>query len=126
MTKRLTAFALACFAMTGVSTATELAPMSGHSIRLGRFDGTVYYTVEHGGYRVVATLVAGAEDVPIRFVSTLTPEQRIVISVPQAVGEPSLDLEILRNGDALLVGDFASASIAKLASDAPTAASFSK
>lgn len=76
MTRHLSAFALACFAVTGVAVAAELAPINAHSIRLARFDGIVYYTVEQDGYRVVATLASGPEDLPIRFISTLGPGQR--------------------------------------------------
>ena len=104
MTRYLTAFALACVAVTGVSVAAELAPINAHSIRLARFDGIVYYTVEQDGYRVVATLASGPEELPIRFVATLRPGQHMLISVPQLVDQPSIDFEILRNGDALVVG----------------------
>jgi hypothetical protein len=103
MTRHLTAFALACFAVTGVAVAAELAPINAHSIRLARFDGIVYYTVEQDGYRVVATLASGPEELPIRFVATLRPEQHLLISVPQPVGQSSIDVEIRRNGDALVV-----------------------
>ncbi|WP_245436150.1 hypothetical protein [Mesorhizobium tamadayense] len=40
---------------------------------------------------------------PIRFGSTLRSGQRVVISVPQAAGEPSVDFEIVRDGDVILV-----------------------
>jgi hypothetical protein len=90
---------------TVLATSPRLASRSGHSIRLGRFDGIVYYTVEQDGYRVVATLASGAEGLPIRFVSTLGPGQRIIISTPQSVNEPAIEVEILRDGDALLVSD---------------------
>lgn len=105
MTGRFTAFAIALLAATGATAASELVPGSGHSIHLGRFNGAVYYTVEQDGYRVVATLASGAEEQPIRFVSTLGPGQRMTISVPHAVGQSSVDIEILRNGEALLVSD---------------------
>lgn len=104
MTRHLTAFALACFAVTGVAVAAELAPINAHSIHLARFDGIVYYTVEQDGYRVVATLASGPEEPPIRFIATLGPGQHMLISVPQSVGQPSLDVEIRRNGEVLVVG----------------------
>ncbi len=81
---------------------------NGHSIHLGRFDGAVYYTVEPDGYRVVATLASGADAQPIRFASTLQPGQRIVISVPQAVGQRSIDFEIVRDGDTVLMSGIVS------------------
>ena len=89
----------------GAAAAAELAPGDGRSLHLGGFDGTVYYTVEQDGYHVVATLASGAEATPIRFIATLGPGQSLMISVPQAVGEPSLDFEIARIGEALFVGD---------------------
>jgi hypothetical protein len=98
-------FAAAWLPLTGLSTAAELAPGNGHSIDLGRFHGIVYYTVEQDGYRVVATLTAQADAQPIRFVSTLEPGQRMTISVPQAAGQPPINLEFLRSGEALLVSE---------------------
>ena len=103
MTRRSIEFATALLAMTGVAVASDLAPGNGHSIHLGLFDGAVYYTVEKDGYRVVATLASGAEAQPIRFVSTLGPGERLMISVPQAVGQPSADFEIIREGEILHV-----------------------
>lgn len=90
---------------TDLAMSPVLAPLNARSIHLARFDGIVYYTVEQDGYRVVATLGSGAEDLPIRFISTLGPGQRIVISVPQSVDQPSVDFEILRDCDALLVSE---------------------
>ena len=101
MIKVLTAFGFTSLALAGLAAAGELRPGSGHSIRLDRFTGALYYTAEPDGYRIVATLASGAEDQPIRFVSTLERGQRMLISVPPALGEPSLDFEILRDGDTL-------------------------
>ena len=101
MTNSFAAFAFACLTMTSVSSAEELVQGNGYSIRLPRVEGSLYYTVEQDGYRVVATLAAGAEEQPIRFVSTLAPGQRIFISVPRLVGQPPVELEIVRNGDVL-------------------------
>jgi len=96
---------MALLTATGTAAASELAPGNGHSIQLGSFNGAVYYTIEQDGYRVVATMASGAEQQPIRVVSTLAPGQRVMISVPQAVGQPSVDFEILRDGKALFVSD---------------------
>lgn len=105
MIKRSTAFAVTLLTTTSVAAASELAPGNGHSIHRGRFNGAVYYTVEQEGYRVVATLASGADVQPIRFVSTLGPKQRMTISVPQAVGQPPVDFEILRDGATVLVSE---------------------
>ena len=54
-------------------------------------------------------MASGVDAMPIRFVSTLAPGQRLVISVPQAVDKPSVDFEIVRNGDLVLVTEPAAA-----------------
>lgn len=105
MIRRWTALAIAWLAMSGTAAASELAPGNGRTLHLGGFDGIVYYTVERDGYLVVATLASRAKTPPIRFVATLAPGQSMMISVPQAVGEPPLDFEIVRIGEALFVGD---------------------
>jgi hypothetical protein len=79
---RYVAVAALCLAATA-APAGELPAMAGQSIDLGQFHGIVHYTIEPDGYRVVATLASGAEDPPIRFVSTLGPGQRMLISVPR-------------------------------------------
>ncbi|MCA1439470.1 hypothetical protein I6F07_04395 [Ensifer sp. IC4062] len=104
--------------MTGTAAASDLTPGNGHSIHLGRFDGAVYYTVEKDGYRVVATLASGADEQPVRFVSTLGPGQRLMISVPQEIGQPSLDFEIMRDGEVLLVNEPGATPIDSIATSA--------
>jgi hypothetical protein len=101
MSKLVTAFAFSSLALTSFAAAGELRPGSGHSIRLERFTGSVYYLADPDGHRVVATLASGAEDQPIRFVSTLEPGQRMLISVPRALGKPSLGFDIQRDGDTI-------------------------
>jgi hypothetical protein len=86
-------------------TSKALTPLSGYSLHLGRFDGTVYYTVAEHGYRVVATFVSGSDELPIRFVATLADGQDVTLSVPQGPGEPSIDLGITRAEDALIMGN---------------------
>ena len=105
MIRYSTAFATVLLATTSVAAASELAPGNGHSIHFGHVKGVVYYTVEQDGYRVVATLASGADAQPMRFVSTLGPGQHMVISLPQAVGQPSLDFEIMRDGATVLVSE---------------------
>jgi hypothetical protein len=108
-----TASVLTGFALTA-SAAAELGPGSGLSIQLGAFRGVVYYTVEQDGYRVVATLASDAEALPIRVISTLASGQRFVISAPRSVNQRPVDLEIMRNGDELVVGNGMSASNANI------------
>jgi hypothetical protein len=100
--------------MSGVSVAGELVPGRANDVHLGGFDGVVYYSVEQDGYKVIATLASGANALPIRFISTLAPGQRLVISVPRSADQPPIDFEILRDGEALLVSDPVSSSTAAL------------
>ncbi|WP_033057200.1 hypothetical protein [Sinorhizobium arboris] len=118
MARYFTAFATTLLATTGVAAASDLAPASGHSIHLGSFHGALYYTVEKDGYRVVATVASGTEAQPIRFVSTLGPGQRMMISVPRALGEPSAELEITRDGEALVLHEPGAALIDSMATSA--------
>ena len=103
MTRTLAAFAAAMLAATGAG-AVELMPGNGHSLGLGGYTGVVYYTVEPGGYRVVATVVDGEAGMPVRFMAVLAEGQAVAISVPGKVGEAARVVEIARAGNRLLVG----------------------
>jgi hypothetical protein len=122
MISRLWTFIAAFSALAGGAAAGELAPVSGHSIRLANFNGTVYYTVEKDGFRVVATLAGGESEPPVRFVSTLLPSQRLIISVPQALGEPSIDVAIAREGNFVMIEDTPVKSVPPLDDPAVTSA----
>jgi len=122
MISRWLTFLAAFSVLSGGVAAGELEPLSGHSVRLANFNGVGYYTVEKDGFRVVATLSGGEKELPVRFVSTLLPSQRVVISVPQAVGEPSIDVEIARDGDQVVVKDSLVKSLPSLQDPAVTSA----
>jgi hypothetical protein len=79
--------------------ADALRPIDAMSIDLGDVSGVAYYTVEHDGFHVVATLAQGMAGTPIRVVSVLTPGQRVAFSTPDQSGA----LEISRNGDSVLI-----------------------
>jgi hypothetical protein len=53
---------------------------------------------------VVATLALGSDELPIRFVATLAPDQHMAISVPQKAGQPAIGVHITRTQDRLFVG----------------------
>lgn len=96
------AFALAAFGLTsGIATtvhAGDLAAYRGQKVDLGGVNGTAYYTIEKGGYRVVATLAdAGAK--VMRFEAVLAPGQSVVLSSPAAFGDLVSRIEITRRGD---------------------------
>jgi hypothetical protein len=86
--------------VAGGTRADTLYPMQGKTVDLGTIGGTVYYTIQPDGYRVVATL--GTES-PVRFITTLSPEQSIILSTPRGLGEPAIQVRIVRHGEQLLV-----------------------
>jgi hypothetical protein len=99
------AVATACFALTGQIHAAETikpAPLQGGSIQLGQVVGTGYYTVEPNGFRVVITLTKD-QNQPIRFETVLIPGQSIRLSAPRELGSTSEVIDIVRNGDAIVV-----------------------
>ena len=79
--------------------------MDAKSIALGQFSGVAYYTVQRDGYEFVITVASGPDGQSIRYVATLTSGQNILLSVPQALGHPPLELEIKREGDSVSVND---------------------
>jgi hypothetical protein len=100
--KTLAAVGVLTFAAS-VAHAAELKPFEAKSLRLGDYTGVAYYTVEKDGYRVITSLAAGESGTPIRMVATLVQGQTAMISVPRGVGENSLEVEIARIGDRVVV-----------------------
>lgn len=80
------------------ASAADLAAYRGQRIDLGAVNGVAYYTVEKGGYRVVATL-ADADSKAIRFEAVLAPGQTVVLSSPAARGMAPERIEISRRDD---------------------------
>jgi hypothetical protein len=78
--------------------ADSMAAYRGEKIELGSVSGTAFYTVENGGYRVVATF-ADADGRPVRVEAVLAPGQSIVLSSPAAFGQAPAQLEITRRDD---------------------------
>jgi hypothetical protein len=83
----------------------ELA--AGRALRfvLNNWVGIAYFTSEPGGLRLVATMATGdgTDGTPVRFVATLAPDQMATLSVPRKVGEGSIEVSFLRQGERLLV-----------------------
>ena len=92
-------------AYANVSRADELRPIEANVATLGAVTVVTYYTPGPEGFDLVATAQTGADEaaVPLRFTATLAPGQRVVISVPQTVGEPPTMVEFARIGDRLEV-----------------------
>lgn len=82
--------------------AGDPAPAA-HRIELGDVNGVAYYTVAPEGLKVVATLGSAADGAPLRVTATLAPAQRIGLSVPGAAGTSPRAVDIVRDGDRILV-----------------------
>ena len=100
--KTLAAVGALTFAAS-VAHAAELKPFEAKSLRLGDYTGVAYYTVERDGYRVITTLAVGETGTPIRMIATLMQGQRAIVSVPRGVGENSLEVEIARIGNQVVL-----------------------
>jgi hypothetical protein len=85
--------------------AEQIAPMVAEVARLDTVSAITYYTEERDGFRVVITIQDDRSDAttPVRFVATLQPGQKAVVSVPGLAGEPPKTLEVKRDGERLFV-----------------------
>jgi hypothetical protein len=92
-------------AYANVGQAGELQPIEANVATLGAVTVITYYPPGPEGFDLVATAQTGEDGaaVPLRFTATLAPGQRVVISVPQAAGEPPTAVEFARIGDRLEV-----------------------
>jgi hypothetical protein len=102
---RIAAGLVAALAVSGLAQAAEMRPMQATSISLGEVSGVAFYNVVEDGYQVVATLAAGEEGTPMRFVTTLVDGQKMLVSVPQAADRAPIEIEFARLGDRLVVTD---------------------
>jgi hypothetical protein len=84
--------------------AGEVKEIEASSIELGGFRGIVYYTREGDGYHVVTTIAEGDTGSPLRFEATLNEGQKITISIPGKIGEPSRIIDVVRSNHKLIVG----------------------
>ena len=89
--------------VSSAAHAAELRPMQASGIMLGNVSGVAYYTAENDGYRVVTTLASGESATPVRFITTLRPGQKTVLSVPREPGLSPISVEISRTGDRVTV-----------------------
>jgi hypothetical protein len=91
--------AVATVAVAGAVHAEALKPVQARKVDLGSLAGVAYYTVEEEGHRLVVSLKAPDTGTPLRFVTTLAPEQAVTLSVPRHAGEPSFDVHFVRHGE---------------------------
>jgi hypothetical protein len=94
---------VSALALAGVAHAGELKQIEPQDIDLGEVSGVAYYTVEHDGFHVVATLAEGEGGTPVRLQAVLVPGQSVVLSAPRAAGLAPVAVTISREGDSLLV-----------------------
>jgi hypothetical protein len=104
MIKIAAAFA-ASLAFCGLAQAVEMHPMQATSVSLGSVTGIAYYQVAGDDFQVVATLAAGEQGTPMRFVASLADGQKMLVSVPQEFGQAAMELEFARVGDSLSVSE---------------------
>jgi hypothetical protein len=95
-------------AETAATTGTtlqwrEITPGHAQSFVLGHAVGVAYFTPESGGLRLVAT-IGDTGGNPVRFVTTLAPDQMATVSVPRQAGEESIEVRFFRKGDAVWAG----------------------
>jgi hypothetical protein len=84
------------------AAASELKPLQAGTFVLANHTVSVYYTVSGDSYEVVTTIVPDADGAPVRFVGSLPPGQKQIVSVG-AVGTTSSPemLELIHRGDLL-------------------------
>ena len=99
---RYISLAALCLATAPVQ-AGELVALQAESIDVGSFHGIVYFTQEHDGYQVVATVSDGEGGLPVRFEATLTEGQKLLLSVPGKLGGLSRVVQISRGTGKLVV-----------------------
>ncbi len=98
------ALALGPLALVAAASAFAADPVpAAHRIDLGDVHGVAYYTVVPDGLKVVATLGASSDTAPVRVAATLAPAQRIGLSVPGVAGTAPRSVDIIRDGDRILV-----------------------
>jgi hypothetical protein len=83
----------------GAGHAEPLRPAETRNIDLGRVAGVAFYTVEREGYRLVISVQALETGTPLRFVTTLAPEQQMTLAVPQPDGEHAVEVHFVRHGE---------------------------
>jgi hypothetical protein len=101
---RIAAAAALAAAFIHPAHAQGLQPIQSQRIDLGPVAGDAYYTVEHDGYRVVATFAtSGTDSVPVRFEAVLAPGQSVTFSTPRGPGVAPDAVEISRQNGQVLV-----------------------
>jgi hypothetical protein len=85
----------------GFAQAQTLAEAHGGTIDLGSTRGSAYYVNEPGGYHLVATLITGGANGPVRFDAVLADGQSATVSIPGPAGAPAQAVTFRRSADRL-------------------------
>ena len=93
----------------GTAQGQDLLPLQAGKVSLGDFNGVAYYTVEKDGLRVVATMAQGESGISIRFVATLAPGQKTLLSIAGGVGQSEQIVELVRVNDRISISPAAAA-----------------
>ena len=110
--KKLQYIAAAAASLLSLATvqAEGLKPIQAQRIDLGEVNGIAYYTVEHDGFHVIATLEhampaleGDTSEVQLRVQAVLASGQSLVLSTPGWTNAPPVSLTIKRHGDELVV-----------------------
>ena len=102
-TLALTAALLAATAATSTVSAQPLLQSQGGTIDLGSTRGSAYYVAEADGYHLIATLIAGGANGPVRFDTVLADGQSATVSIPGPAGAPAQAVTFARSADHLVV-----------------------
>jgi hypothetical protein len=83
----------------------EIAAEQSLEFVLGDATGIVYLTSEPDGLRLVVTIARDGDvgGTPVRFVTTLAPDQMATVSMPGKFGEKSIEVGFLRQGERVVV-----------------------
>ena len=96
---------LVSVALAWPAAAGELAPLQAGTFLLGNHTASVFYTVRDGLYDVVTTIAPDADlkGAPVRFVGSLAPGQKQIISLGEFASTAAPHtLELLNNGEHLV------------------------
>ena len=97
--------ALGAIILLPAAAGAEPAAVSLGTVHVGAMSAMTYYTTEPDGFRVVTTVQEDGRDapIPVRFVTTLQDGQKAVVSVPAELGAKAWALELVRDGNHVVV-----------------------
>jgi hypothetical protein len=106
--KALLATAALVVAGTVTAQAADIAPVTGHWLKLGEHvSALVYYIDEPDGFHVVVTTQQDAREkgAVARFETVLTAGQSAAASVPRAAGDAPVEIVLSNAGDHLHIAE---------------------